>query len=400
MRILWVKVGGLWLPDNGERIRSFRILTELSRRHEVTLLTTHQSFDERAELRMAFPSCRRIDSVPHVLRRRAGLLFGSALLRSWLSPLPVHLQRWRSRGLQQRVARALSSGAVDVCIVDFLASLPNLPRRTEVPLLLFEHGVEHLLWKRLADAEPNRVKRAAFELEWKKMKRYEARACLRVRRTITVSEKDRDVLAAAAPGADLRVVPPGVDVSYFRPNGYPEDPSKLVFSGSMNWYPNEDAIVRFLEDCFPRIRREMPRVSLSVVGRNPTPRLRAFAGDGVSVKGTFQDPRPYLAEGAIYVDPVRIESGTRVEIFEALAMGKAVVSTGVGTEGLPLVAGRHYVRADQPEDFAREVVSLLKDSKRRKELGAAGRRLVEERFGWPQVTRELQDCLLDLVKAS
>jgi glycosyltransferase involved in cell wall biosynthesis len=400
MRILWVKVGGLWLPDTGERIRSFRLLSELSRRHEVTLLTTHQSFDERAELRKAFPGCRRVDSVRHFVRRPRGLGFGAALARSWLSPLPVHLRMWRSSELQQRIARVLSAGAADLCIVDFLASMASLPRRSPVPLLLFEHDVEHLLWKRLFDAESNPVKRAAFDFEWKKMRRYEARSCLRARCTITVSENDRAVLAAAAPGAEFRVVPPGVDVSYFHPNGHPEDPWKLVFNGPMDWYPNEDAVVRFLEECFPRIRREMPRVSLSVVGRNPTPRLKAVAGDGVSIAGTVPDVRPYLAEGAVCVVPLRIGSGARLKIFEALAMGKAVVSTGVGAEGLPLVPGRHYLRADQPEEFARQVLSLLRDSRRRKELGAAGRQLVEERFGWPSVAREFQNYLVDLVKAS
>jgi glycosyltransferase involved in cell wall biosynthesis len=399
MRILWVKVGGLWLPDTGEQIRSLRMLSELSRRHEVTLLTTHQSFDERAELRKAFPSCRRVDSLRHVIRKPGSLRFGAALARSWVSPLPVHVRRWRSSELQQRVARALSAGA-DLCIVDFLASMANLPRRSPVPVLLFEHDVEHLLWKRLAEAERNPWKRALFDFEWKKMRRYEARSCLRARCTITVSEEDRAVLASAAPGAEFRVLPPGVDVSYFHPNGHPEDPWKLVFNGPMDWFPNEDAVLRFLEECFPRIRREMPRVSLNVVGRNPTPLLKAAAGDGVSITGTVEDVRPYLAEGAVCVVPLRIGSGARLKIFEALAMGKAVVSTGVGAAGLPLVPGKHYLRADQPEEFAREVLSLLRDSKRRRELGAAGRRLVEERFGWPSVTREFQSYLADLVKAS
>src|SRR5207253_10840240 len=141
---------------------------------------------------------------------------------------------------------------------------------------------------------------------------------------------------------------------------------------------HEDGIVYFVEAIFPRIRRAVPDVSLTVVGRNPGPRVRRLATHpGVRVTGTVSDVRPYVARAAVCVVPLRVGGGTRLKIFESLAMGKAVVSTSVGAEGLPLVAGEHFLRADDPSDFAHAVVRLLRDRDLRRRLGLTGRRLGE-----------------------
>ena len=223
------------------------------------------------------------------------------------------------------------------------------------------------------------------------MRQYEARACARAGLTVAVSEADRALLAANAPGADIRAVGTGVDTAYFHPNGAVEAPATLVFTGSMDWYPNEDAILYFIAEILPELRREVPGLSLAVVGRDPSEGLRTTCGAaGVHVTGTVADIRPYVAEAAVYVVPLRIGGGTRLKIFEALAMGKAVVATRVGAEGLPIVSGQHFLQADSPAEFAQAVVTLLKDAGRRHALGMAGRRLVEEQYSWMQVTRQFE----------
>jgi glycosyltransferase involved in cell wall biosynthesis len=280
---------------------------------------------------------------------------------------------------------------VDLCVADFLVAMPNLPARTPMPVVLFEHNVEYMIWKRLHEVEKRPWRRALLGLEWRKMRHYEAKACARAGLTVAVSEADRALLATNAPGADIRAIGTGVDTTYFHLNGAVEAPASLVFTGSMDWYPNEDAILYFIDAILPQLRREVPGLSLAVVGRDPTDRLRAAcAAAEVQVTGTVADVRPHVAEAAIYVVPLRIGGGTRLKIFEALAMGKAVVSTRVGAEGLPIVSGQHFLQADSPADFAQAVVALLKDPDRRHALGLAGRRLVEERYSWTQVTRQFE----------
>ena len=399
LRILWVKIGGLWPLNMGGRLRSFHTIAELARRHRVTVLTTHGPADDFDELARQLGDCERVRSVPYAIPKAGTLGFAAALARSWLSPYPADLWKCRIPALQARVHEALAAG-VDVCVADFLVSMPNMPRTTRVPTVLFEHNVEYMIWKRLSEVERRAWRRALLAIEWRKMRRYESWACRRARLTIAVSEADRALLAAGAPTADIRAIPTGVDTAYFHPNGTAEKPATLVFTGSMDWYPNEDAILDFIATTLPEVRRQMPGVSLAVVGRNPSDRLKAAgAAAGVQVTGTVPDVRPHVAEAAVYIVPLRVGGGTRLKIFEALAMGKAVVSTTVGAEGLPIVPGEHFLQADGAAEFARAVVGLLEDSGRREALGLAGRRLVEARYSWEQVGRQFERYCEEIVSS-
>jgi glycosyltransferase involved in cell wall biosynthesis len=405
MRILWVKVGGLWPLSAGGRLRSFHILKQLSARHHVTLLTTHGAHDDPECLVEQLPRVEVV-SVAHDGPKHGSAGFAWALGRSWLSPLPVDLWRWRVPALRAEAERRLSRQAVDVCVADFLAAMPSVPKASSaprgetVPVVLFEHNVEHMIWRRLALVERRLVRRSLLELEYRKMRRYEAQACTAAHLTLTVSDADRMALAELAPEAStrLRVVPTGVDTSYYCPNGVRPAGPELVFTGSMDWYPNEDAILHFVDGILPRIRAAVPAATLSVVGRAPSPRLRdAVERAGGRVTGTVPDVRPYVGRACVFVVPLRVGGGTRLKIFEALAMGKAVVSTTVGAEGLPITPGVHFMQADDTQPFADAVISLLRDPERRRALGEAGRRLVEEQYSWTQVARAFESACTEAV---
>jgi glycosyltransferase involved in cell wall biosynthesis len=396
MRILWVKVGGLWPPDRGGRLRSCHLISELSRRHQVTVATTHGPDESPEGLWDGLRGCEHVLSFPHRLAKQGTARFAAALCRSWLGRMPVDLWKGRVPALAREVRRRVEAREVDLCVADFLVTAANIPLMGPVPVVLFEHNVEHLIWRRLSLVERRAWRRALLELEWRKMRSWEARACASAALTVVVSEPDRALLAELAPSARLRAIPTGVDTGYFSPNGKPEAFGRLVFTGSMDWYPNEDAILYFIETVLPAIRREVPGVSLTVVGHHPTARLRAAASRReVLLTGTVDDVRPFVAEAAVYVVPLRIGGGTRLKIFEALAMAKAVVSTSVGAEGLPLIDGEHFLRADEPADFARAVVKLLKQPDSRRRLGLAGRRLVQARYSWAEVARRFESHLAE-----
>ncbi len=400
MRILWVKVGGLWPLTAGGRLRSFHLLSELSQRHRITVLTTHGSGDDPQGLAGALPHCERVVSVPHAAVKQGSTRFAATLLRSWLSPFPVDFWRWRVPALSTLAKRTVEAGGVDLCVADFLVTTPNVPLPGSVPTVLFAHNVEHIIWKRLSQADRPVWERVVLGWEWRKVRRWEALTSAQTQLTLAVSDVDHALLAHLAPQARVRSIPTGVDPAYFAPNGTSEAPTELVFTGSMDWYPNEDAIIHFIDAILPVIRRDIPEVGLTVVGRNPTDHLREVAAAaGVRVTGTVDDVRPYVSKAAVYVVPLRVGGGTRLKIFEALAMGKAVVSTRVGAEGLPLEPGVHFLRADEPAEFARAVILLLRDPGRRKALAIAGRRLMEARFSWPQVAHEFEAQCLEVVSA-
>lgn len=394
MKILWIKVGGLWPPNTGGRLRSLHILTELARRHSVTVLTTHAQPAEVEGLRAYLPHGTQLISVPYVAPKWRSLRFPLLLARSWLSRLPVDLFKSRVPALRRTAERMIAARRVDVCVADFLCALPNVPHDSRVPVVYFSHNVEYMIWRRLCANAARLWQRLPLALEWRKLRRYEAAASRRAQLTIAVSETDRAHLSTLAPEADIRAVATGVDISYFSPRTTPQQPDRMVFVGSMDWQPNEDAVLYFIEAILPLIRQRAPAAALSVVGRNPSERLRRAAERaGVEVTGTVDDVRDYVAAAEVYVVPLRVGGGTRLKIFEALAMGKAVVSTTIGAEGLPLEDGTHFLRADAPQAFADAVVALFTDTERRARIGAAGRRLVEERYSWAQVATEFESFI-------
>ncbi len=388
MRIVWVKMGGLWPATTGGRVRSLNTIAELARGHQLTVITTHGKGDDPEGLKQQLAGCERVISVPYAVPKRGSAAFVGAVARSWFSHYPVDLWKWRVPEVRHAVCEVLASGNVDLCIADFLFAAANVPMSPRVPVLLFEHNVEYLIWQRLANLETSAWKRALFEMEWRKLRACEAAACRRAALTVTVSDDDRQRLENL--GAGIRAVPilTGVDTSYFTPRRSAEVPGRLVFSGSMDWHPNEDAVCYFADEVLPRIRADVPGVSFTIVGRNPSARVRQLAArPGIVVTGTLDDVRPSIAEGSVYVVPLRAGSGTRIKIFEALSMGKAVVSTSVGAEGLALESGRHFLAADTAHDFAHAVIRLLRDAARRRALGDAGRALVETNYSWSKVAR-------------
>jgi glycosyltransferase involved in cell wall biosynthesis len=212
---------------------------------------------------------------------------------------------------------------------------------------------------------------------------------------LTVSENDSKYFSFYTNPEKITVVPTGVDIDYFHPMQRPEKATSMVFNGSMDWLPNEDAILYLSESILPKIRVQEPGAAVWVVGRSPSQKLRDVGAKkvGIHVTGTVEDVRPYIAESQVYIVPLRIGGGTRIKIFEAMSMGKAVVSTSVGAEGLPVEHTKNIILADSPEEFASQVVRLLRDQRAREAIGRAARKLVEENYSWASVATSFEGVL-------
>jgi glycosyltransferase involved in cell wall biosynthesis len=254
--------------------------------------------------------------------------------------------------------------------------------------VLFQHNVEAMIWKRHYEVQTATARKAYLYRQWQKMRAFEAKACPQFDSVIAVSREDRDQMQQEYGLENVFDVPTGVDTAYFRPRGRIETrPHHLVFTGSMDWLPNEDGIRYFTEQIMPRIKQSVPDVTLTVVGRDPYPSLVELSkrDPSVTVTGRVDDVRPYMEEAAVYIVPLRIGGGTRLKIYEAMAMEKPVVSTTIGAEGLPVTDGEEIVLADTPESFAQAVVELLKQQNLSAEIGARAAAKVRAEFGWESV---------------
>ena len=398
MKILWVKAGGLVPPDTGGKIRSYNILRELARRHSITFFSFYAAHhrDLHPELKDVF---EHVVCVPLQLPAPKSVTemrdYGIRLL----SAQPYSITKYCLPEVRRRLRALLEQESYDVILCDFLMAAGVIPWDWPAPKVLFTHNVEAAIWRRHYEVASNPIWKAISWGAWRKMEAAERRYLRLADRVLTVSETDRDAFAGFLDPGKLTVIPTGVDVDYFQPMPVEEAANSLVFTGSMDWLPNEDAILYFVEAILPLIKKQCPEVSLEVVGRSPSRKLQALAEREKSVRltGWVEDIRPFVARGSICIVPLRIGGGTRLKIFEAMAMSKAVVSTSVGAEGLPVQAGENILLADTPGDFADSVVSLLRDPEERKRMGASARVLVQENYSWPKVAENFARALHDVL---
>lgn len=401
VRILWLKTELLHPVNKGGRIRTYNMLRELKQEHEVIYLTLDEEPGEREALERSTEYADEVIRVPHEVAARHSVRFYTEVARNLVSRLPYSLERYHSEKMRRAVARTLEEREVNVLVCDFLTSAVNLPGQLSVPSVLFQHNVEAEIWRRHRDVADNPVERLYFHHEWKRIRDFEARACRRFDRVVAVSEEDRETLEDAYELDDVASVETGVDTDYYRPReGYPPRPSHLVFTGSMDWLPNEDAMAWFVREVLPRIREDVPDATLSIVGRRPSQAVLDLEDQapGVTVTGGVPDVRPYLEEASVFVVPLRIGGGTRLKIYEAMAMERPVVSTRVGKEGLPVNHGEELRVADEPADFAAEVSRLLGDPDEARRLGRRGAERVRRDFGWDRVADSFARICEDAVR--
>jgi sugar transferase (PEP-CTERM/EpsH1 system associated) len=398
MKILWVKAGGLVPPDTGGKIRSYNILRELARQHSVTFFSFYGAHDGDLHpgLKNTFD---RVVCLPLQLPAPKSLAEMRDYGLGLFSAQPYNITKYCRPEVRCRLRELLDQETYDVILCDFLVAAGVIPWNAPTPKVIFTHNVEAAIWRRHYEVATNPLWKAISWQEWRKMEAAERRYLRLADHVLTVSETDRDAFAAFLDRGKLKVIPTGVDVDYFQPLPAEEISHSLVFTGSMDWLPNEDAIFYFADAILPLIQQQCPDVSLEVVGRSPSRKLQALAERERSIRltGWVEDIRPFVARGSICIVPLRIGGGTRLKIFEAMAMGKAVVSTTVGAEGLPVRDGENIVLADTPGDFAASVISLLHDSNQRRRLGASARALVQEKYSWRKVTESFAQALQDVI---
>ncbi len=394
-------------PHQGTTIRNYNLIVGLARRHRVHLLSFGEP--DRSRGTPLDGVCAGIHVVPLPPQRSTA----RRLRDLFLSPLPDMARRLPSDRFRTALLTLLERERPDVVEVEgielaqYLFQTARWRGDRSRPLLVFDdHNAEYVLQQRAFETDirqPRRWAGAAYSfVQWRRLRSYERRACLTADRLIVVSEADAQAVRQLDPRLQPVVVPNGVDMEHYTapipplPKGKGPDATDLVFTAKMDFRPNVDAVLWFVKEVLPRIRRESPQTRFWAVGKDPHPRLAHLAEHpAVVLTGWVEDVRPYIAGAGVYVIPLRIGGGTRLKVLEAMAMGKAIVSTRLGCEGFDLVPNRELVMADTPSAFADAVLSLLRDPGRRERIGQAARRLAASRYDWQIIVPRLERALHD-----
>jgi glycosyltransferase involved in cell wall biosynthesis len=391
MRILWIKNELLHPLDKGGRIRSYQMLRSLSRQHHVTYLCLDDGLAAPDARERAREYAQEVVVVPFRAPAKMSPAFFTALLRNLFSPLPYAIARYRSPKLREHVRRL--AAVADLIVCDFLSPSLNVPDGLPAPTVLFQHNVEAAIWQRHVAVPQHPLRRAYMRLQWRRMLWHEARECRRFSHVVAVSVIDADIIRREYAVGSVGHVPTGVDLTYFSAaRSRPRDSRELVFVGSMDWMPNDDGIRWFASEVFGRIQERIAGARLTVVGRSPSAGMRELASrnPAIEVTGTVADVRPYLERAAISVVPLRIGGGTRLKIYEMMAMGVPVVSTAIGAEGLPIRHGEHLLIADTADEQVSAVSALLMDAAGADLLAVNALRHVQEHCSWDAVA----ECFL------
>ena len=393
MKILWAKANKILPVHSGGDIRSYNIARELAARHELTFFSYYDGAPDTAyecTLREQFPGAVCVSTGR---AQDSSLRRGLDYVARFPSRAPYAVSRFACRAVELPLKRWYKQQAFDVAVCDFLDAAVNFPKDLNIPTVLFQHNVESEIWRRHATNGSSGIKKVVYGLEFSKMQRYEQEMVRRFHHVIAVSEHDKSLMSAWVDSGRLSVVPTGVDTREFHPGPKPGGDKPLVlFVGAMDWEPNVDAVEYFCHEMWPSILAKVPSAHFRIVGRNPGGRVRRLASNSVEVTGRVPSVVDHLREAAVVVVPLRIGGGTRLKIYEAMAMGKAVVSTTVGAEGLDVHHGQDILLHDRPDNFAESVATMMQDAAARDRLERAAAELAAN-YGWPLIGARFGEIL-------
>lgn len=398
MRILFI-APRLPLPaDTGGKIRTFNLVKQAAKVHKIDLVCFSFDASDARHARELLESGIAVTLVPaqepNFIQKIGSILLACA---------PYSVTKYYSKKMEEAIRKLTGENSYDMAHFDHIHMTHYDKFFDSRPCLVDEHNVEYRILERCADVEKSFIKKNLFIGQARKMKQFEAKKISSFSACSAVSDEDGKVLMHLTRNKKpVYTLPNGVDTEYFRVQGtgyrVQVEENALVFTGSMDWLPNDDAAIYFCEDILPRLWTINPNIKFYIVGKGPSDRLKELAKDEqrIILTGRVDDVRPLMARSKVFVVPLRIGGGTRLKILEAMSMGKAVVSTSIGAEGIDYTEDADIVLADRPEAFAQKIVSLFNDNEKRKALGAAGRKLVLEKYDWNIVGEQLNRIYEDL----
>ena len=396
MKILWLKTGPLHPLDTGGKLRTYHMLRALRAGNHVTFLALCSPEQRAATEKAGEYSDAQVWIDWQETPKRSGRFFAELGANLVLSNLPYVISKYRSSEMAKAIRQYDIAREFDLIVCDFLTPSINLFANgwwAKSPVLLFQHNVESLIWKRLYQTASG-LKQVYFRDQWKRMVAFEKKACAASRAVVAVSEEDAALLRSELGLTNvIGAVPTGVDaVGFASCRSAKKKPKSLVFLGSMDWMPNIDAVLWFSREIFPALKKRFPELTMSVVGRNPAADVKQLVKiSGIEITGTVDDVKPYMGQAEVMIVPLRVGGGTRVKIFEGMAAGLPIVSTRIGAEGLPVRDGENIFLADTPDTTIEKISVLLEKPELRSRMGASAAQFVTDNYSWESATKKFED---------
>lgn len=385
MNILFLSTRSPYPLISGHSLRTYHILKGAAQRHSVSLVTfiqlpEHELKEENLAHLRSFCKAVYPFKIPVDFSR---LKFAAGLFMNLFSSKPFVAKKYDVPEVREKIREILSKEKIDLVHVDMLPLTVYINEFKDLPKILVNHNVESTRLYRWFKTESNTVKKAYLGIQYPKLQSFERSAMDKFDCCVVVSEKDKELLREMGVKNNLAIVPNGTDTTFFKPIGRKKIDNSVLWLGHMDVHTNKDAVLYFWREIFPLLQKQCPQVRMVFVGSAPPKEIAdaASKNGNIKVTGFVDDVRPYMDEADVMVVPIRIGSGTRLKILDAMAMGKAIVSTSVGCEGLRVSNGENILVADMPEGFVHKVIQLLGDDRLRQRLSVNALKLAAE-YDW------------------
>jgi glycosyltransferase involved in cell wall biosynthesis len=390
MNILFLSTENPYPPDGGHHLRTFNVLKILANRHKIYFVGFAQDEGELKYIPEIRKFCETVD-IYKVSKTGYNKNFIMLACNNVFSKHPLITQRYFIKEARERVEQISVHHSIDLVHMDMLALGLYRGMLKNIPVILTNHNAESLRFYRWIAIEKNPFAKGFLFYQYLKLKQFEKRICPSFNVCIVVSDYDKTYLRNLCGIDNFVVIPNGVDVGYFKPEYADVRKNRLVWVGGMANPYNSDAVDFFLQRIWPAIQHEVPEATIDFVGWGPTQILRnkASGDENVKVLGFVSDIRPIVQRASVFVAPIRIGSGTKIKVLNAMAQAKPVVATTIAAEGIDVISGENILIADDPEEFARKVVFLLNHEEIAKEMGEKARELIEKKYSWDIIAENI-----------
>lgn len=393
MRILQISPRVPYPLTDGGKIGIYNIVKYLTLRgHNITLVCFNDEINKYPELEKY---CKLI-----IIRKKTKTTY-LGLFLNLFSSIPYGISKYHSAITKNKIYDLVKKNKYDIVHLDHLHTAYYgvfIKNNFNLPVVLREHNIENMIMKRFNKNQKNIFIKSYAYLQYKKLYRYESNICEIFNRCLMITKNDEKILKMMNSNIKTSVIPAGVDTSYFYPINIKEEEYSLVSVASMNWLPNIEAIEWFYKEVLPLIKKKVQKIRLYIVGINPPNNIKSLANNNVIVTGFVKDVREYIAKGQVFIVPLRTGSGMRIKILNALAMGKAIISTSIGCEGIEVTDCRNIYIADTKEKFAEKILYLLNSKNERRRIGENGLKLVKEKYQWEKIAENIEIEYIKIIK--
>lgn len=379
---------------SGGQTRSYNLIKNLSKKHEITLFSLIKDDRERRYIPELEKYCKKV----RVFNRPPKPWTISNIVRTGLSTYPFLVIRNLATKENQVITEELLSNNYDLIHAETFYVMPHIPD-TRVPILLVEQTIEYLVYKHYVEEQAPKFLRPLLKIDVMKLKYWETYFWKRAKKVVAMSDSDRNQMESLSPGLSIDVVPNGIDAKYFLAKKRENvNPLRVLYVGNFTWLQNIEAVEDLVNKVWPKIKKEMSNVKLWIVGMHMTDYIKNLKSEEIEVTEGMPDIRDAYRKSTVLVTPIKGPGGTRLKILEAMASALPVVTTTVGAEGLGVKNGREALISDNLDGLVASAVEVLKNSDMARKLGESGRRFVEQNYTWDVSAEKLDRIYREIVQ--